>query len=268
MLKVYINREQLDIKYRTFGGGEPHIYVSNFPELDYFNEVEIFFYFSEIKEVFDLLLLDNVIKNNLIGKQYQKTLYCYYLPFSRQDRITDLSEPFSLKVICDLINSMQFNKVITLDNHSDVSSALLHNNIDLDSVEFIQKVLDNSSYQTICSPDAGALKKTYKLLSKLEGDYDLIRADKVRDLKTGEISNTTIYGECKHKDILIVDDICDGGRTYIELAKALFDNGANKVGLLVSHGIFSRGLEPLREAGISDIICVNNIMEMRNEQPL
>ena len=33
-------------------------------------------------------------------------------------------------------------------------------------------------------------------------------------------------------------DICDGGRTFIELAKVLKDNGAKRVTLYVTHGIF------------------------------
>ena len=40
---------------------------------------------------------------------------------------------------------------------------------------------------------------------------------------------------------LRVDDICDGGRTFIELGKVLRAKGASKLVLSVTHGIFSRG---------------------------
>jgi ribose-phosphate pyrophosphokinase len=51
---------------------------------------------------------------------------------------------------------------------------------------------------------------------------------------------------------MICDDIADGGKTFIELAKSL--NGIVKdINLYVSHGIFSKGLKVLHDAGISKI---------------
>ncbi|HCW17254.1 MAG TPA: phosphoribosylpyrophosphate synthetase, partial [Achromobacter sp.] len=52
--------------------------------------------------------------------------------------------------------------------------------------------------------------------------------------------------------VLVVDDICDGGRTFLELASALRDTTRQPVYLYVTHGIFSKGLGELnaRYAGI------------------
>ena len=49
------------------------------------------------------------------------------------------------------------------------------------------------------------------------------------------------------RNCLIVDDICDGGGTFIPLAKKLKNAGAKTVTLYVTHGIFSKGLDPLKE---------------------
>ena len=46
---------------------------------------------------------------------------------------------------------------------------------------------------------------------------------------------------------MIVDDTCDGGRTFIELAKVLRARNAGKIELYVTHGIFSKGLKELSE---------------------
>jgi len=77
-------------------------------------------------------------------------------------------------------------------------------------------------------------------------DVGVIDASKVRDVKTGEILYTSVNyqeGGLKGKNVLIVDDICDGGRTFIELARVLENyNEANSVDLYVTHGIFSKGL--------------------------
>jgi ribose-phosphate pyrophosphokinase len=59
------------------------------------------------------------------------------------------------------------------------------------------------------------------------------------------------------KDVFIIDDICDGGRTFIEIAKAV--NEVRKLSssvkpehygknyLIVTHGIFSAGFGQLAE---------------------
>jgi ribose-phosphate pyrophosphokinase len=45
---------------------------------------------------------------------------------------------------------------------------------------------------------------------------------------------------------VIVDDICDGGRTFIELAKVIIaQNQEAKIYLVVTHGIFSAGFSEL-----------------------
>jgi ribose-phosphate pyrophosphokinase len=45
---------------------------------------------------------------------------------------------------------------------------------------------------------------------------------------------------------MIVDDICDGGRTFIKLAKAIQNQRPNaKIYLVVTHGIFSAGFDEL-----------------------
>ena len=55
-------------------------------------------------------------------------------------------------------------------------------------------------------------------------------------------------------NVVVVDDICDGGRTFIELLKAspTLDCGKS-LSLFVTHGIFSQGTKPLFDAGFQFI---------------
>jgi ribose-phosphate pyrophosphokinase len=85
-------------------------------------------------------------------------------------------------------------------------------------------------------------------------DLPVVTASKVRvqatgHLVTGELSGESVTG----KRVLIVDDICDGGATFIGLAAKLREAGATDVVLFVSHGIFSRGVRALTDAGISRV---------------
>lgn len=56
-----------------------------------------------------------------------------------------------------------------------------------------------------------------------------------------------VLGDVKDKNLLIIDDICDGGGTFIQLAEKLKGLGAAKIGLFVTHGIFSKGYKDLNK---------------------
>jgi len=67
-------------------------------------------------------------------------------------------------------------------------------------------------------------------------------------LETGRITELIIDSEdLKGQDCLVVDDICDGGATFLRLALALKAKNAGRLYLAVSHGIFSKGLDQLLE---------------------
>jgi len=182
-------------------------------------------------------------------------LHIPYLPYARQDRVCNAGEAFSLKVFAELINNCGFTKVFVFDAHSDVGPALINNCVNLDNHTFVYKVVrdilfnmdfDDTKHLAIVAPDAGAVKKIYKVTEMLtnafpEVEFSLVTCDKVRNLKTMEIERTQVYAKNVYSNALIIDDICDGGRTMIEVAKVLKEKGCDNVNMCVSHGIFSKG---------------------------
>jgi phosphoribosylpyrophosphate synthetase len=119
----------------------------------------------------------------------------------------------------------------------------------------------------LVSPDAGASKKIYKLAEQIGYKGDIITCSKERD-ENGNLTKTvvTIHGNGKcNKDFIIIDDICDGGSTFINIAKEIknyfnhedFDGYQPKIYLIVTHGIFSKGLIELTEY-FDSIYCANS----------
>jgi ribose-phosphate pyrophosphokinase len=101
----------------------------------------------------------------------------------------------------------------------------------------------------LVSPDAGAYKKVFDVAKEFNIEK-IITATKVRDLKTGQILHTEVPTPDMHNDIkyVIIDDICDGGRTFTEIAKAIkATRPTAKIYLIVTHGIFSGGFAQLGE---------------------
>ena len=211
-------------------------------------------------DIIELCLLKNALDNEIIctrdagvgtiSNYVHKSLQIGYLPYARQDRICNKYEAFSLKVIAEIINNLNFDSVTLIDPHSEVATALINNSRVINKDMIFHGVLEQylSSKDTVlCSPDAGAFKEISKIGLKYK--KETICCTKHRNLKTGEITNTTINGCIKDKTLVIVDDICDGGRTFIEIAKIAKSDiyNAKEVVLFVTHGIFSKGFEELSQ---------------------
>lgn len=219
---------------------------------------------ANIKDSHGLLVLGqvkNMISNVQFESRHLNTLpvYCElgYMPYSRYDRSMFKNDAFSLKLVCNMINEMKFDRVIVRDPHSNVTELLLNNIVVIPQEECIMAYSFDfkSRYDAIVSPDAGALKKIEKVAKRLNFDYtNIINCGKVRDIKTGDIVRTDVYDDVKDKKLLLVDDICDGGRTFIQLAKILKELGAKQVDLYVTHGMFTYGLDVIYEQ-IDNIYC-------------
>lgn len=194
-----------------------------------------------------------------------KLLDMPYVPYARQDRVMEDGEALSIKVFANIINALNFKRVFTLDNHSDVATALIDHCENRSVLSVIEEtpldslLMEENTNYVLVSPDAGAAKKTLKIAQQY-GGLRVINCDKQRDTKTGEITGTYVnWGySMKGMKLLIVDDICDGGRTFIEIAKAVQKFKPASIELLVSHGIFSKGLQPLLDSGISHIYTTDS----------
>lgn len=193
-----------------------------------------------------------------------------YVPYGRQDRVCYVGESLSIKVFADLINGLKVKSVITFDPHSDVTCAALDRCIAYDQKKVIgnfdsfNALLCATKRPVFVSPDAGANKKVADLAGFYEHKY-FIRADKLRDLATGKIKEIAVVNpqeDVEGQDCVIVDDLIDGGGTFVGLAAALKAKGAAKVILYATHGIFSKGTKVLYEGGMDEIYTTNSFYDV------
>ncbi len=178
-----------------------------------------------------------------------------YLPYGRQDKEVSNQSTFALRNFAHTINAMAFEEVLITDPHSDVALELIRCSrafYPRKEVEQVAQEMDkNGAFTIFCYPDKGALTKYSKVYEQSYRSY--IYGEKVRDQATGNILSYRVAGDCADKNVLIVDDICDGGMTFKLLAKDLLAAGAKSVVLFVTHGIFSKGLQTLKDSGIQRI---------------
>lgn len=206
---------------------------------------------ASIKEAWDA--------ENALNKTTVATLTIFCLIGQRSDRRFNKGESFDLKVICNFINTMKFDKVSILHPHSPISLALINNSEKISHIKFVKKAFNKIGKPVLVSPDAGAYKTTHEIAEALNAD--LVPSNKVRVNGAPVIS---IQGNVKNEECLIVDDLADGGRTFKYLAKALKEQGASKVHLYVTHAQFNYGFDELKET-IDHVYCTNSYKDIDDD---
>lgn len=227
-----------------FPGGEIHLKFKSTPEWQD-AEFKIITRLNTSDDIIFLILAVDTLKKDWSDNKL--SVYIPYMPYQQADRDFSVGECFSLATIVNLLCAIPVDFYTIYDPHSDVSAGffrMANKNIKvIDNSEYIKSVVASLSPNlTLLSPDAGAYKKIYKLADKIQFKGEVASANKSRSISTGNIDSLELSKEdFEGKDILIVDDICVGGRTFVELAKKLRERNVGNLYLAISHGIFSNG---------------------------
>lgn len=188
-------------------------------------------------------------------------LFTPYLPYARQDRRCESGEAFSLKVYAGILNSIGFDRVHILDPHSDVGPALIDNCVVHSPSKYVKRAVEMSEAYYLISPDAGASKSVASMAKEL--DMPVVQAVKHRDTTDGRVHGFEVAADhLLGEKCMVVDDICDGGATFIGLAKQLKAKGAGDLYLYVTHGIFSNGVDELKKY-YKQIYTTNSVVNLK-----
>lgn len=263
--------EPLEVKSFLFSAGEVQVRL---PDVSDYESIIIESRYPTSQDIMEIALISNAIRHfdRFVGSI---TIFLPYLPYSRQDRVCYPGEAFSLSVMASILKTQlrSNDKLITWDAHSSQSCAsfcakINYTNITADALvkKFVKKGITFSPSTVVISPDKGAMDRATAVAKAVEAET-IFYGEKVRDPNNGNILGISVKDSegndpnIKGKDILIVDDICDGGRTFIELAKSLRKFEPSRITLYVTHGIFSKGFDVFYDDGklLIDTILTPNL---------
>lgn len=243
MKTININTGE-NVQLLVFPDKQPHVKIENIAEGD---EVKVICSIVDSVALIQLLECANALDNAFAKK---KILVIPYLMGARYDRLMQAGDSIDLKVIADLINTLQFEKVYLFDVHSETASILIKNAVNISNEQMV-KAYEKDNAVLIC-PDAGAAKKVGKYFEWNKNLTEIIYCNKNRDLSNGRITLKVLEPEkCKGRNCVIIDDICDGGGTFLAIAEQI---EPAHLTLIVSHGIFSKGFAKLEEKFNSIIV--------------
>lgn len=283
-----VNENQSDIKYKIsrFPDGQQNLIITQLFHAGYSDHSPVTIK-SRLNNFLDLeLIIAATADLRELGVK-EIHLYSPYFEGARSDRkFEDGGNNYLKHVICPIINAQKFESVTVLDPHSNCLEMGLNNFKSVSNETLVRFALSDiySPAQEgiptkwflkdalFVSPDAGATHKIYKLIEQIGYKGDIITCTKERDTD-GKLTKVVVpifmkLGE-EPKDIIIIDDICDGGRTFINISKEIDEihkliipyTGKSKKYLIVTHGIFSAGFTGLKEK-FDGIYCTNSYKDV------
>jgi len=269
-----------DVRYMRsrFPDGQPHIQVLNRKDLKPDDgPIEIITNIKSAEDIVELGMALSIWSRWVGYNPINVTIG--YLMGARMDRPIDENQPGTLDVIKRMLRGI-FEDLVTharvLDAHSSLS-------LDLGAVNSVMSMTPQRLWSTaiagmtniydaqpmVVGPDKGAFNR-YGAMG-VPDTAGVATCEKHRDPQTGKLSGfKLVAGDVKDKHCLIVDDICDGGGTFVGISKVLREAGAKSVSLCVTHGLFTKGLplEGIDHIWTTDTVChltgVSNLHVMHN----
>lgn len=192
--------------------------------------------FEDNRDITNMIMAAAYIRDEL-GEDTPIILDMPYVPYSAMDReIND--QIFSLKLFGKEIERLGFKKVIVLDPHNqEVLEQYVSNIQYLDINRYTSRVIDEFKPDIIFFPDKGAMIK-YPSIVDTQG-ITVMHGNKKRALaERGRLATYEVItnGEdITGKRILIIDDICRKGGTFVWAGGELKKLGVADIALYISH---------------------------------
>jgi len=215
--------------------------------------------FPPADNLLELLILIHTLKVN--GAKKIKLIIPYF-GYAKADHIDPPGASLAAKLMVKLIEQAGVDKIIAIDLHSKrvekfFKKPLIHlSAIPILAEYFKKKRIKNLA---IVSPDLGGVKRAEKFAKILKIDK-IITIKKYRP-SFDRVKIEKILGEVNKKNIIIVDDMIQSGKTIIKAVEALKKGGVKDIYVAVSHLVFSGPSVSLlaKNKNIKEIIFTDTI---------
>lgn len=218
------------------------------------------------ENLMEFLLLGDAVKR---GEARKVIAVLPYHGYARQDRLHRSGECLSAYVVAKLIETVGFDKLITVELHNEsILGFFKIPVVHLSGLSVFQPLVEEIKNEAvIVTPDAGALKRSQKFAESL--DLPLALIEKKRDLNTAhKILSMRVVGDVTDKIAIIVDDVIVTGGTLINAAYLLKEKGAKKVIAAATHADFVGGADKILQESPVDQIWVTDTITIAQEKQL
>ena len=230
--------ERVDVAWHTFSDGCRHING----DLDLGDSVAVISSSGAGS-------LESVTMAELLAlKISARRIVCFfpYLPGARQDKAGFNVASYAL------LRLRGIGDVVCLDQHAYAFPGVSRN---VRPVSLVPASLFYQRELTVIAPDAGAELRAAEVAARYGAP--LVVASKSRDSSNNFRIGSYSCPPIRTKEAIVIDDICDGGGTFLALAESI-NIPRDSLTIWTTHGIYSKGATELRKR-FSKIITTDSL---------
>ncbi|MCJ7824272.1 MAG: ribose-phosphate pyrophosphokinase [Anaerolineales bacterium] len=210
------------------------------------------------RNILEMLIMVDCLKRDSAGRI---TAVFPYMAYARSDKKDQPRVPITARLIADMIEVAGTDRYMTIDLHAgqiqgffsipgDVLTAF-----HILSDYFLKKDIQNGVVATV---DLGFAKKGRNFAEKL--GLPLAFVEKRRQGDQSRAHSTTIIGDVRDRDVILVDDEVLTGGSVCEAVDILKENGAKDIYLSFTHALLvDSAIDELRETPIKEIVTTNTL---------
>lgn len=210
------------------------------------------------RNLMEMLMIIDCLKRDSAGRI---TAVFPYMAYARSDKKDQPRVPITARLVADMIEVAGADRYMTIDLHAgqiqgffsipgDVLTAF-----HILSDYFVEKNLKNA---VVATADLGFAKKGRNFAAKL--GVPLAFVEKRRFADQSRAKATTVIGEVKGKDVILVDDEVLTGGSVCEAIDILRDAGAHDIYLSFAHALLvSSAVEELKSMDVKEIVTTNTL---------
>mgnify|MGYP002622082587 CR=1 FL=1 len=213
--------------------------------------------FPPADNLLELLLMIDAARR---ASAYKIAAVIPYFGFARQDRKDKPRVAIGAKLIANLLTTAGVDRIITMDLHADQIQGFFDVPVDhlYSSTIFVPYITSlNLDNLVIASPDIGGSKRANTYSKFLHAP--MVICHKYRE-KPNVVSEMTVIGDVKDKNVVIVDDIIDTAGTLTKAADLMMQKGAKSVRAFATHPVLSGpAYDRIAESQITEVYVTDTI---------
>lgn len=253
-----INKENSDIKYHIdhYPDGQIQLVLEDLDDNKF--HLVILTRICNSDDLFILMQLSDIVNRRGLSC----TLYITYLLAARTDRLFSWNTSFTLKVVMDVLKSFN-SEIMILDPHSEAANRLSGNKVyEISFVNMLinyTDIFDDSDNIVIVAPDEGAKDRLEHIVTSSIFRNPIVYCSKTRDENgkvTVKVKSESPIQVSKKTRLVIIDDLCDGGGTFMAIAPELKRYEVKEIDLLITHSIQLDGLKKV--SSVYDKVITSN----------
>lgn len=197
------------------------------------------------------------------------TVVAPFFPYARQDKKHKGREPISARLVTDLYRVAGAGRLMSVDLHAPQIQGFFDGPVDhLWALPLLADHVASTfgtENLTVVSPDSGRVRVADIWADRLATPLAIVHKRRDPD-KPNQVQVNEIVGDVAGRDCILVDDMIDTGGTILGAAKALKANGAARVIVAATHGVFSNPARERLSDPVIDSVVVTNTLPITPEK--